>query len=177
MQLGAFEGNVVSTWCVEPSARDRKMQIMEDFKYIDPSGALWLVPRGRIVDGASIPEFLWGPMIGSPFTGDFRRASVIHDVACEDRMLTSDQVHLMFYHAMRCDGTSSWLAKTIYAAVRLFGPKWGEDDPALEQNPRNIGAFYELIQSSEFAVAEVPNGVNAILLRTQLKLRPYLAGG
>ncbi len=41
---------------------------------------------------------------GSPFVGDYRRASVIYDVACVERKHSDVAVHLRFYNAMRADG-------------------------------------------------------------------------
>ena len=38
--------------------------------------------RGRVVDGASIPSVFWS-IIGAPYTGKYRDASVIHDYYCE----------------------------------------------------------------------------------------------
>lgn len=176
MTYGKFVGEVVATWCVEPSAPDRKMLLVEDFQYVAPDGKGWLAPKGRKVDGASIPEFLWGSVIGSPFTGDFRRASVVHDIACEDKPYTSNEAHLMFYNAMRCDNTSRWLAKVMYTAVRLFGPQWRVKFMALEQNTYNISAFYQLIHSSEFDAIDTPEDIEYFLYRTETHFRPTLKG-
>lgn len=171
MGYGRFIGEVITIWCVEENSRDRKMQLREDFNYADPDNIMWNAPKQRFVDGASIPEFLWGSIIGSPFTGDFRRASVVHDIACQDKPLTSDDAHLMFYHAMRCDNTSSWLAKVMYAAVRLFGPQWGTNFLALEQSTRNISHFLDLIHSSEFASLESISSLNAMIQSVAVRSR------
>ena len=63
-------------------------------------------------------------IVGTPFVGDYRRATVVHDVACQDKTRPHEEVHYMFYEAMLCDGVPDEQAFLMYTAVRLFGPKW-----------------------------------------------------
>ena len=99
------------------------MRLTEPFTYIDGRGKQWLAPSGAEVDGASIPRAFW-TLVGGPFEGQYRNASVIHDVACRQRTETSDDVHLMFYNACRCGGVPEQKAKALYLAVYHFGPQW-----------------------------------------------------
>lgn len=126
-----FEGDVKTLWLVEgevgDDGPDRRMQLLEDFAFVDPGGLRWDAPSGHIIDGASIPRMLWS-IAGDPYSGTYRRASVLHDVACDARTQPSKVVHRMFYDAMIADGTSQAQALEFYTAVRLFGPHW--DDPA-----------------------------------------------
>ena len=128
--MARFIGDVKTLWLVEgevgDDGPDRRMQLLADFSFIDPNGVTWLAPTGHIVDGASIPRVLWS-IAGSPYTGPYRRASVLHDVACDARTVPSKVVHRMFYDAMICDGVDQTQALEFYTAVRLFGPHW--DDP------------------------------------------------
>lgn len=117
-----FDGKIVTEWLVEAS-EDRTMRLVEDFAFVDPHGKTWRAPAGSLIDGASIPESLW-TVAGSPFTGDYRRASVLHDVACQARSEPARAVHRMFYDAMICDGVAPDKALEFYAAVRIFGPRW-----------------------------------------------------
>lgn len=117
--LGHFEGQVVVKWLDD----GRRMELIKDFAYVDPEGKIWGAPAGAVVDGASIPKAFWS-IIGGPFEGKYRNASVVHDVACVQRKESSDDVHLMFYRACRCGGVEEKKAKTVYAAVYFFGPKW-----------------------------------------------------
>jgi hypothetical protein len=118
-----FEGNVETRWLVTPGA-DREMELLSDFSFVDSTAYRWTAHRGEHVDGASIPEVIWSQIVGTPFIGDYRRASVVHDVACARHERTSRQAHRMFYEAMLADGTSKERALLFYTAVRLFGPKW-----------------------------------------------------
>jgi hypothetical protein len=142
---GRFVGDVRATWIVDREGPDRTMKLDADFAYVDPDGVSWPAPKGRDIDGASIPSLFWGPLIGSPYTGDFRRASVVHDIACQDRPRTSDEAHRMFYYAMLCDGTDRWLAETMYAAVKTFGPQWGVAREALPMTAENVAQFQRMV--------------------------------
>jgi hypothetical protein len=117
-----FEGEVRVQW-LRHEGDDRRMVLSAPFAFVDDSGERWIADVGDEIDGASIPEFLWS-VAGSPFVGDYRRASVIHDVECQKRRRPSKAVHEMFYHAMRCDNVPDDVALRFYTAVRLFGPKW-----------------------------------------------------
>jgi hypothetical protein len=116
---GVFEGSVVARWHDD----GREMTLVEPFAYIDPKAVRWAAPAGAVVNGASIPRAFWS-VIGSPFTGRFRNASVVHDVACVDRVRPWRQVHRMYYEACRCGRTNVVQAKTMYYAVYHFGPRW-----------------------------------------------------
>ena len=100
------------------------MRLLDDFTYVDPRNVEWKAPKGSVIDGASIPRILW-TAVGSPFTGEYRQASVVHDVACEKRDRPWEEVHRMFYEACRCGGVGEVKAKILYAAVSRFGPRWG----------------------------------------------------
>lgn len=123
MSVPRFEGQVDAQW-LRQAGEDRDMRLLSDFAFIDSRGIRWDAPAGRTINGASIPEILWSKIVGTPYIGDYRRASVVHDVACEDRVKPHEEVHRMFYDAVLCDGVSEERAFLMYAAVRLFGPKW-----------------------------------------------------
>jgi Protein of unknown function (DUF1353) len=119
--FGKFIGKVVARW----DDSGREMVLTEPFGYIDPEGSRWDAPAGSVIDGASIPQFAWS-VIGGPFEGKYRNASVIHDVACDQRQRPWDKVHETFYYAMRASDVEDSLASTMYAAVYYFGPRWEE---------------------------------------------------
>ncbi len=118
-----FEGNVDARWLIDPGT-DRTMQLLADFAFLDSTNFKWEAKAGDKIDGASIPEAIWSEIVGTPFIGDYRRASIVHDVACEKHIKTSRDAQRMFYEAMLVDGTSPARALMFYTAVRLFGPHW-----------------------------------------------------
>jgi hypothetical protein len=112
------------------------MRLLADFSFTDPDGREWRTPAAYVIDGASIPKALW-TLVGSPYTGDYRRASVVHDKACDDAggdsaaRRTADR---MFYHACRAGGCSVAEATLLYIGVRIGAitphvPAWSPPDP------------------------------------------------
>lgn len=73
----SFKGDVVVKWLED----GRTMELLQDFSFRDSKEKTWKAPASSIVDGASIPKILWSA-VDSPFAGQYRRASVLHDVAC-----------------------------------------------------------------------------------------------
>jgi Protein of unknown function (DUF1353) len=120
-QGGRFVGVVVARW-IEQDGVDRDMELVQPFEYVDMNGKRWSVPTGAVINGASIPQGLW--IFGSPYTGDYRRASVVHDYYCTVRTEPWEQVHRMFFEASVDGGLSVISAKVMYSGVRLGGPRW-----------------------------------------------------
>jgi hypothetical protein len=117
MSQGTFSGNPRTEWLVDKAGDDRDMQMLEDFYFVDPAGRKWLAPTGATVNGASIPAPLWST-VGSPYTGDYRRASIVHDVACADAGVSRKEADVMFFDACLAGGCSELRARILYAGVR-----------------------------------------------------------
>lgn len=162
-----FIGEVVTKW-LQHSGDDRYMRLQEDFKFIDANDVEWLAPAGHEINGASIPEFVWST-VGSPFVGDYRRASVIHDVECDLQRNPHRKVHRMFYDAMICDGVAKFKAKYMYKAVRLFGPKWDDTGTLYKSAFSGISAIDQgiLNQDLELDIEELEAKLDMILGENQ----------
>lgn len=119
VRVGEYSGRVKAEWLT----KTREMRLLEDFAFKDPECRVWAVPKGAIVDGASIPRVFW-TVIGGPFDGPYRDGSVVHDYYCKVRTAPSEQVHEMFYHALLANGVDSNTAALMFYAVRWFGPRW-----------------------------------------------------
>lgn len=159
---GQFINKVKCEWLVDKKEPDRDVKLIEDFYYIDPRGKRWPAPRESVVNGASIPWLLWNKWIGPPYLGNYRRASVVHDVACDlrEKICPSSQIaHRMFYDAFLCGGVSKIKAKVMYWAVRKFGPKWGDQKA---ENVLTSNQFMELREIDEFIKSKniTPNSSN-----------------
>lgn len=124
--FGSFEGTVVGEW-LRQDGEYRDMKLREDFAFVDNSGRRWIAPAGRVINGASIPRGLWD-IVGSPYDGAYREASVVHDVACDDKSATWQDVHYMFYLACKCGGLEANKAKVLFWAVWYGGPRWEKDE-------------------------------------------------
>jgi hypothetical protein len=125
--LGAEQAHKWGYYSGLPEARwdsdGRNMTLLNELRYTDPQGVVWIAPAGSTVDGASIPRSLWSIM-GGPFEGKYRNASVLHDVAYEQHNRPWEDCDRMFYNAMRCSGVGAVEAKTMYYSLYKFGRHW-----------------------------------------------------
>lgn len=120
--MAGFIGTVSVTWLTQPGD-DRDMKLNQDFSFVDAANLKWTAKKNAVINGASIPQIFW-TTFGSPFIGDYRRASVVHDYFCDVRTRPSDATHKMFYEACLAGGVAQAKAKTMYFFVRTFGPSW-----------------------------------------------------
>lgn len=116
---GRFEGDLLVKFLDD----GRLCELVNDYVYVRSTGGAWPVAAGATVDGASIPRLLW-PLIGGPFEGKYRNASIIHDFYCANEERPWRATHRMFYEAMRCAGVGTAQAKIMYYSVYRFGPRW-----------------------------------------------------
>ncbi|MDD3813488.1 MAG: DUF1353 domain-containing protein [Desulfocapsaceae bacterium] len=115
---GFFSEDPKTLWITDPDKADRNMELLADFSYTDPQGRVWLAPKGSTINGASIPRPLWST-VGSPYTDDYRRASITHDVACNTPGIPRKEADVMFFHACRAGGCNAAQARVLYAGVRI----------------------------------------------------------
>ncbi len=116
---GFFSGEPETRW----NPDGRSMTLLSELRYADPHGLVWVAPAGSTVDGASIPRSLWS-LMGGPFEGKYRNASVLHDAAYEQHDRPWQDCDRMFYNAMRCSGVGAVEAKTMFYALYRFGHHW-----------------------------------------------------
>jgi hypothetical protein len=117
--IGRFQGDLI----LKAMPDGRTMELVKPFSYVDSHGVSWPVPAGTRVDGASIPAVFWS-LIGAPFTGKFREASVVHDYYCQTQSRHWKAVHKVFLDGMVARRVDSVQAKLMYLAVYRFGPRW-----------------------------------------------------
>lgn len=116
---GRFSGQVETRWENDGVT----MVLLNELRYTDPYGQVWVAPAGSRVNGASIPRAFWS-IIGGPFEGKYRNASVLHDVAYEEQKVPPHEADLMFYNAMRASGVGATTAKTMYYVLLRHGRHW-----------------------------------------------------
>lgn len=116
---GRYIGDLVT----KALADGRNLELVEPYVYEDSNGLEWGVPKGHVVDGASIPAAFWS-IIGGPLSGKYRNASVIHDFYCDTKHRPWEDVHWVFHEAMLTSGVNKSKARAMYYAVYRFGPKW-----------------------------------------------------
>lgn len=116
-----FEGDFLVTLLDD----GRNIRLESDLIFFDPSDVRWAAPKGAVVDGASIPRGFWS-LVGGPFEGKYRNASIIHDWFCDKRTRTWQATHRVFFDGMIASGVSVARAKLLYYAVWWGGPRWEE---------------------------------------------------
>lgn len=115
----SFLGRLV----LEPQSDGRVMKLVQPYVFRDSKCRSWTVPKGALVDGASIPTALWS-IVGGPFEGLYRNASVIHDWYCITRTRSWREVHQMFFEAMLTSKVQRTKAQILFGGVYLGGPRW-----------------------------------------------------
>jgi uncharacterized protein DUF1353 len=173
---GYYNGAPVTKW----NPDGRTMTLLTELRYTDPQGVVWVAPIGSVVDGASIPRYLWSVM-GGPFEGKYRNGSVLHDVAYGEHNRPWQDCDRMFYNAMRCSGVSAVEAKTMYYALYKFGHHWkfpikrgkpvkyegalvarGEEIPrAVPVNPSQINEARDWISTADPSLEQIEQRANA----------------
>ncbi|MEN3370161.1 MAG: hypothetical protein V7609_2304 [Verrucomicrobiota bacterium] len=156
------------------------MTLLNELRYTDPKGIVWIAPAGSRIDGASIPRALWSFM-GGPFEGKYRNGSVLHDVGYDQKNRPAAEVDRMFYNAMRCSGVSALEAKTMYYSLLRFGRHWkfstkkakpvlpdSSQDVLNPQAPRNtmldpneVGAIQQWIKQNDPSLDRIESRVDA----------------
>src|ERR1041385_1781682 len=175
VQWGYYSGDPILKW----NSDGRTMTVMSEFSYTDPHGLVWDAPAGSVTDGASIPRYLWS-LIGGPFEGRYRNASILHDVAYEKHNRPWQDCDRMFYYAMRCSGVNAGEAKTMYYALFKFGHHWkfpikrakpvkyqgelvarGEEIPrAVPVNPVLINQARDWISNTDPTLEQIESGIS-----------------
>ena len=171
---GYYTGHPVTRW----NPDGLTMTLLSELHYTDPHGIVWVAPAGSIVNGASIPRSLWS-LMGGPFEGKYRDASVLHDVAYEQHKRPWQDCDRMFYNAMRCSGVSAVEAGTMYYALRKFGHHWKapkaepvkvgdemvaraeEVRPAIPVNRGDINATRDWIRNSDPSLQQIERRADA----------------
>jgi uncharacterized protein DUF1353 len=187
-QQGRFAGELV----LKVLSDGRTMELVQPFSYVDSKGVAWPVPARTKVDGASIPTAFWS-IIGAPYSGKYREASVIHDYYCATRSRHWKAVHKVFLDGMLARGVDGLQAKLMYLAVYRFGPRWDFDvdacfckgcptcaNPILKRVPHykpeyKAGDFQELrskLMSGKVDLEELEDDADYQLNTEILKRRP-----
>ncbi len=120
------------------------MKLLEDFLFTDPNDRVWTAPKGTNINGASIPRPLWS-IVGSPYTDDYRRASIVHDVACTVYEIPRKDADVMFFHACHAGGCNPLQSKILYAGVRIGA--WSSESLPEETLTRENFLFQDPLNS------------------------------
>ncbi len=108
-------------------------------RFSDARGQRWVAPERTLTDGASIPR-IFVSIVGDPTSPEFISAAALHDAYCgvgneggpNFHQAYWEDVHIMFYDGLIEGGTPPLIARVMFAAVWLGGPRW--PDPRVGRN-------------------------------------------
>ncbi len=102
--------------------------VTRPLSYTTKKGVTHEVPIGFVTDGASIPKIFWS-IVGSPFTGLYSEAALIHDYLYCKQKTTRGYADSVFLEAMKELGVSWWKRRAMWTAVRVGGwAPWNKHD-------------------------------------------------
>lgn len=107
---------------------DTRDELVSDY-FVAHGGFYVYVKAGFVFDGASIPRFFWR-VVGHPFQGLARPASLIHDALYSSHATTREQADSLFYGLLTRNGVTRVKAWTLYRGVRMWGwCAWNDKTP------------------------------------------------
>ena len=152
-RFGEFSKAAPQTeWVVDKN--DRDMLLLRYFDFVDANNVTWPAPVNLRTDGASIPRAFW-TLVGSPYTGLYRRAALVHDEACKvaggnaAKRLAADK---MFYSACRAGHCSPAQALVLFLGVR-FGA-WMPHVAEIAETPRKFSVRLAMTPQEQRLVAD-----------------------
>ena len=116
-----FEGRVVVEWLDD--AFVPSMRAVEDFGFRQAKGKFWKVARGQVFDGRGMPP-LFCDLVGPPYEGRFRKASMVYESATQRMTEKWDEAQRMFFEAAVAEGVAPQDAKVMYLLLALQGSRW-----------------------------------------------------
>ena len=105
----------------------RSVKLLTAFSYVRPNGKTITAPREFVADGAPIPRIFWR-IIGSPFVGLYRDASIIHDYLYRVQTCSRAEADLIFLEGMKTSGVNIFKRHAMHRALRIGGwMAWNEN--------------------------------------------------
>lgn len=99
---------------------ERRFITRAPLTYVTDEGIDITVPSNFITDGASIPKICWS-LIGSPFTGKYKRAALVHDWLYYTFETTRIYADKIFLEIMEERDVPFLKRHAMYRAVRTAG--------------------------------------------------------
>jgi hypothetical protein len=100
--------------------RANKYEVVTPYR-IRVDGILYMIPRGFVFNGASIPRVLWG-LVTSPYNPRILVAALVHDYLYRTHLTNRKRADQVFRVLLRRNqGFGKTKIALIYRAVRMFG--------------------------------------------------------
>jgi len=92
-----------------------------DHDYRATAGGYWfLIRKGFVTDGASIPRMLWR-IVGHPFMGKVLPAALVHDGLYQTEALPRAECDAIFRELLLANGVNKVKAWSMWVGVRIGG--------------------------------------------------------
>jgi hypothetical protein len=124
-EIGEFQGRVIVEWLDDPFVPT--MRLVEPFAFRQPDEKVWAVTGRHIIKGTGFPP-LFRDHFGQPFTGGFRKSSIVYDYVTQKMMQPWDDAQHMFRDASIAEGVAQTEAKAMYMLLRAQGSRWEVPD-------------------------------------------------
>lgn len=102
--------------------RTPNFQLLENILFRDTNGNEWLVPKGYVFNGLSVPWELW--WLCPPTQGEAFAASAVHDFLCDTKPVDHKEAAQIFHDAMIANGMYPFGAKRNRLGCCVLGPKF-----------------------------------------------------
>ena len=113
---------VIMKW--DPKTKETQCITLREETYTTPFGT-FIVPKGFVSDGASMPRFFWR-FIGHPFAMDYLREAVLHDYFYRTQHIRRKLADKIFFNLLK--NHLPFRSRLIYWSLRLFGwIAWNEN--------------------------------------------------
>lgn len=150
-----FSGEVMTSYALmESKVLDTDLwRVMKGFRYYvgDKDSNKWVdIPRGYLVDGASVPRILWGLI---PPWGRYGAATIVHDILCEYLSLTLDgrpckitreQADNILFEAMRVLDVDTEQYNLIQTGVNTYRHLYSVTKPVWSRRKAKLEADWVL---------------------------------
>lgn len=108
------------------------IQLTQNLIYKSSDEEMYIVPKGFVSDGASIPKFAWS-IVGHPF-GEYLESAVIHDYPYKfpdkwhkEYKNKRKRADWLLLDCMKSQCIKLWKRRIMYRAVRLGGWRFWND--------------------------------------------------
>lgn len=79
------------------------VELLRDLGYYGSRGT-WIVKKGFVSDGASIPQVFWS-LLGHPLSGEYLESAILHDALARSGMYSPRDADDIMHEAMVAQGT------------------------------------------------------------------------
>lgn len=93
------------------------VELLRDLGYYGSAGT-WVVKKGFVSDGASIPKLFWS-LLGHPLSGDYLESAILHDALARSGWYGVRQADAIMHEAMIAQETPEDVINGVMLGLRI----------------------------------------------------------